>query len=264
MKNGDCIKVPKLRPYTPIFNEIIQDDRLRLPVRAVFMLMLSCPPGWDYTVRGMAAIAGVNKDTMSKMLHELEEVGYVRRLPQERVGGRFAKGGWTIVLPSPYLYDEDEPEEPAETAACPKNPDTVEEPRPNLSDTENSDEIININNKLKPLKPPKGAAHSRQHKDGPDWKPERFAKLWAYYPRHENKQGAIRAWDRLKPPDELIDEMARSLRAQMQSEAWHDGIGIPHLSTWLNNARWEDRLPASTADVAGGWAADPEVIRHVG
>ena len=51
------------------------------------------------------------------------------------------------------------------------------------------------------------------HKDAPEWKPERFAGLWSYYPRkgRKNKQRAIAAWDKLQPDDTLIDTMARAL-----------------------------------------------------
>ena len=87
-------------------------------------------------------------------------------------------------------------------------------------------------------------------KAAPDWKPERFAKFWDYYPRGESKQAAIRAWDRLQPSDELIDEMAHALKRQMESESWRAGVGIPYASTWLNNQRWTDvpkKVPAQGA-----------------
>lgn len=262
------IKVPRLRPYTPIYNQIIQDEGLRLQTRAVFMLMLSCPPGWDFTVRGMAKIAGVSKDTMAKMIRELEEAGYVQRQEQPREGGKFRKGGFAVVLPSPYLEDADEEAEAEgeEEEPCPNFSDTVNSPPPcpNLPCPKTSDKIINIKNNNKPLKPPRGAGRSR-YKTAPEWKPERFDGLWKYYPRGENKQAAIRAWDRLRPSDELIDKMAVALKRQMQSRDWREGIGIPHLSTWLNNARWEEafetRAPAGP-DPGDGWAAYPEVMRH--
>lgn len=266
---AERINVPRLRPYTPIFNEIIQDGRLRLQTRAVFILMLSCPPGWDFTVRGMAKIAGVNKDTMAKMIREMEEAGYVQRQKQPREGGKFRKGGFAVVLPSPYLDDADDEEAdaPAEDetdAPCPNSSDTADSPPPcpNLPCPKTSDKIINIKNNNKPLKPPKGAGRSR-YKSAPDWKPERFEGLWKCYPRGENKQAAIRAWDRLRPSDELIYKMAVGLKRQMQSRDWQENIGIPHLSTWLNNARWEDTLrPPVSPDTDDGWADYPEVIRH--
>ena len=92
---------------------------------------------------------------------------------------------------------------------------------------------------------PQGAA--RRHRDGykeqPDWKPERFEGFWGYYREHgrgEGKQAAIKAWDKLKPDDALIDTMGRALMQQIQGEEWQRGIGIPHASSWINGRRWED------------------------
>lgn len=99
----------------------------------------------------------------------------------------------------------------------------------------------------------------------PEWKPERFAAFWKFYPRGENKQRAVKAWDKLKPDDALIATMGRALAKQKASPDWQRGIGIPHASTWLNGRRWEDeqrglpQLPHGPI-VAAGWAEDREVL----
>ena len=89
-----------------------------------------------------------------------------------------------------------------------------------------------------PPKAPKGG------KSVPSWKPERFAGLWQYYPRKTSKQAAVKAWDKLRPSDELIAGIGKALRRQKASDDWQRGIGIPYLSTYLNNARWEDEPDA--------------------
>ena len=250
------IEVPRLPPYTLVFNSIIQDERLRLPVRAVLILMLSVPPGWDYSIRGMARIAGVNKDTMAKMVRELEEAGYVRRKERPREDdGRYLRGSsFEVLLPGIRLL-------PDAPSPCPKISDMVRSPCPNFSDPEKPDEINKQEiNTIPPKAPQRG--RRRQNKTQPDWMPERFLKLWDYYPRHEKKQAAIRAWDMLRPGNELVDTMARALVQQMRSQAWQEGIGIPYLSTWLDGARWEDvpyQRPAREV-VDGGWLPDPEVL----
>lgn len=76
----------------------------------------------------------------------------------------------------------------------------------------------------------------------PSWKPDRFAGLWQYYPRHTSKQAAVKAWDKLRPSDELIAEIGKALRRQKASDEWQRGIGIPYLSTYLNNRRWGDAV----------------------
>ncbi len=254
------------RKFAPFYYDIMFDARLKLQTRTVLMMMLSRREGWDYSVRGMAAIAGVSKDTMASMIRELEAAGYIRRDTQTRTDGKFGKVHY-FVSSSP-LKAEDIPPLP-----CPNFSDTVP-PCPNFSYTENSDTVtyLNKNNIYKqdiipPIAPQGGAAPSsraarkRELKAQPDWKPERFLGFWKYYPRHENKQGAIRAWDKLQPSDELIDRMGHALKRLKASEPWRDGIGIPHASTWLNNARWEDAddLREPPAPV-GGWADDEEVI----
>lgn len=104
-----------------------------------------------------------------------------------------------------------------------------------------------------PPKAPQGGRRSREPKKEPEWCPERFAKFWTFYPRGENKQAAIRAWDKLQPSDELIDTMAQALKRQVASEDWMQGIGIPYASTWLNQRRWEDevRSPACAQTQSG-------------
>lgn len=91
--------------------------------------------------------------------------------------------------------------------------------------------------------PPEGVGGSkrkRQAKTTPDWKPERFEKFWKFYPRGEDRQGAVKAWDKLTPDDELIDKMEIALSKQMLTDEWQRGIGIPYACRWINKRRWED------------------------
>lgn len=115
---------------------------------------------------------------------------------------------------------------------------------------------------IPPIVPQRGRHTRREPKKAPDWKPDRFVRFWAAYPRGEAKQSAIRAWDRLKPTDELIREMAQTLKRQLASDEWQAGFGIPYASTWLNGRRWEDedrRAPDAAGEECGGWDDDPEV-----
>ena len=90
---------------------------------------------------------------------------------------------------------------------------------------------------------PRGAA--RENRKTPEWKPERFEKFWEYYPRLQDgskpaRARAVKAWDKIRPDDTTIDQMATALRRQKNSEQWQRGIGIPYASSWLNARRWED------------------------
>lgn len=100
-------------------------------------------------------------------------------------------------------------------------------------------------NNIPPTSPPRGErAKSNVPKTAPEWKPKRFEGFWKFYPKsaHKSKQAAIKAWDQLKPGDELIDEIAKALRRQMATDQWQRGIGIPYPSTYLRQRRWEDEI----------------------
>lgn len=128
--------------------------------------------------------------------------------------------------------------------------------------------IYQENTQDPPIVPPQGdkparkRKQSNEHKEAPDWKPERFTAFWTAYPRGESKQAAIKAWDTLQASDELLDQMARGLQRALRSEDWKKGIGIPYASTWLNQRRWEDesKSPPLTTEESDGWADDPEVV----
>ena len=91
-------------------------------------------------------------------------------------------------------------------------------------------------------------------KKAPDYRPDTFARFWAAYPRGEDKQGAIAAWDELKPDDATLQAMSRALVRQKASEEWQRGIGIPYAVRWLRRRRWEDEIkaPAPPPERAGG------------
>lgn len=101
--------------------------------------------------------------------------------------------------------------------------------------------------------PPRRQRRRRERKETADWNPERFEAFWEFYRtqvRPEDRQAAIRAWDRLQPNDELIARIGRALQRQLLTESWKAGVGIPYASTYLNNARWEDAegLPPAPAE----------------
>lgn len=73
-----------------------------------------------------------------------------------------------------------------------------------------------------------------------------FEAFWDAYPRHEGKQKARTAFEKVEEPIEtLLDAIAQHKR----SAQWvkDGGQFIPHPATWLNGKRWEDQLPMDTS-----------------
>lgn len=259
-------RVEKSSDYTVMSNHHLRNHALSLKAKGLLSQMLSLPEEWDYTLAGLAEINKESKDAIRSAVEELEQAGYIQRRQTQDKTGKFSGNEYVIrEMPVPPDAEQDCPpdvdndgEQPEPDTASPlldfpttEKPST-EKPSTEKPLTENPTElnkdISSKDNIIPPKAPQGGRRKKREAKTAPDWKPERFAGFWEYYRTHcrgESKQAAIRAWDRLRPDDALIDQMGMALRKQIQSQDWKAGIGIPYASTWLNNRRWEDEPKAA-------------------
>lgn len=185
------------------------------------------------TNRYLAGLMRISKVHVGRLLNELTERGYITSEILRSEAGEVTER---------HIFVTDQ----AMATMTPiyKNVDTPTVENVDTPTHKNVEENIN-NLEHSPYSPPKGT-RSREHKKTAEWKSEAFEKLWAWYPgdpeRHAkrgNRQRAIRAWDKLMPSDHQISVMAEALARQAKSEEWREGIGIPHLSTYLNGAGWE-------------------------
>lgn len=264
-------RVEKSSDYTVMSNHHLRNHALSLKAKGLLSQMLSLPEEWDYTLAGLAEINKESKDAIRSAVEELEHAGYIQRRQTQDKTGKFS-GNEYVIREMPVLPDTEQ--------ECPPDVDNDgEQPEPDTASplldfpttekplTENPTELnkdISSKDNIIPPKAPQGERRKkREAKTAPDWKPERFAGFWEYYRTHcrgESKQAAIRAWDRLRPDDALIDQMGMALRKQIQSQDWQAGIGIPYASTWLNNRRWEDEPKAADRSRSPAPIED-EVIR---
>lgn len=240
------VRVEKTRNYTVMSNAHLDDPRLSLRAIGLLSKMLRLPDDWDYTVRGLAALCREGRDAVERALNELIEAGYVVRTRTRKADGSF--GGVEYVV---YETAEERPtEEPR-----PEKPDT------GLPDPVNPPQPSTMNNQVRnipPIVPPQGEQVRRKRgevRSAPDWEPEGFARLWALYPKQgqRDKQRAMGAWDKLRPSAELIDRIARAIRAERATDLWQRGIGIPYFCRYLSGQRWEESETA---------AAEPEAPSH--
>jgi hypothetical protein len=70
-----------------------------------------------------------------------------------------------------------------------------------------------------------------------------FDIFWKEYPRKVDKAKALKAFEKLKPDEELLGVMLQAIIAAKASDVWRETRFIPHPTTWLNGKRWEDELP---------------------
>lgn len=254
------IRIEQRRDFTVLQNEMLRDRRLCLKTKGLFAVMLSRPGNWQFSVSGLSAYTGAGRDAIRSALKELREAGYLTMEKQSHgERGKFAG--------SVYILHE-ESVQPEKAAPWPDYPSTAD-PTTGEPASENPPQINTDLNKdclNKPPKAPQGgqaASRRRRDKSVPVWKPERFEAFWALYPRREDRVGAVREWDRLKPDGALLAAMGRALRAQMAGELWRRGIGIPYACRWLKNRRWEDAPPepAGVPSSGGGRVLENEKVQ---
>lgn len=68
-----------------------------------------------------------------------------------------------------------------------------------------------------------------------------FDVFWQAYPRKTGKAAARKAFDKARPP---LDVVLKAIEAQNHSAQWQrdNGQYIPYPATWLNQGRWEDEV----------------------
>ena len=249
------VRVKKDSNFTVMSNYHLRDPELSLKAVGLLSRILSLPPGWDFTIEGLTKICTEGKAAIRSAIEELEKAGYIVREQSHSNNGTFAGYDYTVYEMPPGKAPSCENRTMAEKAESP----SFGFPS---SDNPSSENRTQLNKDILNTDTPKAPRGRREPKKAPDWMPDRFKVFWKNYPRGENKQAAIRAWDRLRPDEETLLAMSSGLNRQLASAEWQRGIGIPYASTWLNNRRWEDEARAvSFPKPEGGssWADDEEV-----
>ena len=181
-----------------------------------------------------AELYGLTERTIRRMLADLHEQGYIRI--EDGNGGRQRRRIYAGINPLALNPDKNV-REPGQK--CPGNPDK------NVPHNKKDNKKAN-----NPPKAPQGAGADYVPKTAPDWKPGRFDSFWKFYPLHKSKQATIRAWDKLKPSDELLAVIGRALKRQIAEKKQHGDPWKLHASTYLNQARWTDETePAAPTHV---------------
>ena len=120
------------------------------------------------------------------------------------------------------------------------------QPEPEETDENRQKPTETDENRTKPYK-------DKDKEKDKDIKEILFDRFWAAYPRHEGKQNARKAFDKLKPDEDLLKTMLDALEKQKKSAQWTEDGGqyIPHPATWLNGKRWEDETKPVIRPVSG-------------
>ena len=92
---SDTFKQDKLKDFTIIRNAIFKDYRLSAKAVGVACKLLSLPPTWDYSVRGLTTLFSDGEASIRSALTELEDAGYLHR-ERVREAGKLGKSIYVI------------------------------------------------------------------------------------------------------------------------------------------------------------------------
>lgn len=264
-------RVEKNHSYTVMANHHLRDERLSLKSKGLLSLILSLPDDWRISIEGMTQFSADGKDAIRSAIRELTDAGYITRAQTHSEAGTFSGYDYIVhetpaASPSSGFPTMEKPTTENPTQRNTERLSTILPPIVPQSDADGGNPSVSLAADTSPVRggtegetgeaqsgePPK--RKRRATKSAPDYRPDTFARFWAAYPRGEDKQGAIAAWDELKPDDATLQAMSRALVRQRASEEWQRGIGIPYAVRWLRRRRWEDEIkaPAPEPEIAGG------------
>ena len=205
--------------YTVLNNGIFRDENLSAKSLGILAKMLSLPDNWEFSETGLCSI--FKKDGRSSIrsgLKELEENGYLVRSRVRDESGKLTSTEWTV---------SDKPmfENPMLENPMLENPMLENRTQYNTKEY-NTKEFITKD--IPPISP-------KWEKDCSDL----FNQFWTAYPKHIAKQSAVKAFEKLKPDEKLLEAMLKAIESQKESKQWEKdgGAFIPNKDTKLKQSR---------------------------
>jgi len=80
---------------------------------------------------------------------------------------------------------------------------------------------------------------------------DKFDIFWTAYPRKTAKGTAEKSWKKIKPDDQLLEEILAAVAKQKLT--WTDPKFIPHPASWLNAKRWLDGVDSTAGKKLKYW-----------
>lgn len=91
------IKVVKNHNYTTINNTPLKDRNLSLKAKGLLAIIMSLPPDWDFSIKGIIAIVKEGRDAVYSAIKELIENNYcIREQSKSEQNGEFSKFDYTF------------------------------------------------------------------------------------------------------------------------------------------------------------------------
>ena len=197
---------------------VLRDERISLKAKGVMALVMSLPPDWDFTIRGLIAVVKEGRDSIYSAIKELKTFGYCEVVACRDERGKLL-GNDYIFYEEPQLADSQQP-----------HPYT-EKPDTDNPDTENPTQIN------KDIKEENKETKKETSDDNDEYS---FDTFWDLYDKKVGKDKAKRLYDKLSREDRMavIQYIPRYKKAQPDKQYRKNP------ETFLRNRSWEDEIVA--------------------
>lgn len=210
----------KLKDFTIIRNSIFKDYTLSAKAKGVACQLLSLPPTWDYSVKGLVELFDDGEASIRSALSELEEHGYLHR---ERVRDQGKLGKAKYIITDMLKCEKPNVENPL-----------VEKPLVENSAVGNHAQLntkeLTTNTSITELSNTKESIYTE------------FEILWSMYPRKQGKDRAFKSYQTARKSGTTYEEVGRGIQAYVEYIK-ANGINVQYVkmgSTFFSQKSWTD------------------------
>ena len=197
--------------FTQIPNDWVRDERLSLEARGLIAQIMSHRPGWNLSIKSLAARNHIGRDKVKRILDELLKHGYLERSQKQSHDERGHLAGFDYTTKDPQGVTQ----KPSKAKPYKGEPDKADRPPKKniLIEEQSSEKNIDIESS--------------------------FAKFWDVYPRKLGKGEAFKAFEKAvrKHGADVVMDGVRCLASDPNLP---EPQFIPRAATWLNGERWGD------------------------
>lgn len=203
-------KQEKLRDFTVIRNAIFKDYTLSAKAVGVACKLLSLPPTWEYSIKGIVALFNDGESSIRSALTELENAGYLRR-ERVREQGKLGKCVYVIT-------------------------DTLKREKPNVENPHVVNPLVDNQAQLntKELNTNKSTTNELYISE--------FENLWKLYPRKQGKENALKDYIKARKSGVSYQEIEDGIKAYVNyiNVTKTETQYIKHGSTFFHQKSWKD------------------------
>lgn len=207
--------------YSLIPNDLARGTEISLQAKGLYLYLRSHREGWEMSTERIGEALGIHRDTVSKYVRELENLGYLDRQKVFDESGHFA--GIAYILSSEPLLKNTVNGKTSDAGKDRAREKTVSG---DLRQHKKTNSSKNTNDLKKTICSPHGEQGL-------------FDDFWRAYPRKGDKAKAKQRWTEAiqdERPEAIIEAAKRFREEKRNTERRY----IPLPSTWLNQQRWLD------------------------